>query len=73
MNPRKLWTSVTVVGGGPLFDNAYFLYTLGRDDVPQVCDLPTEDLTFWGFEFRSGQFQLLEHGLQPHKMAGRVF
>ena len=36
--------------GGPLFDNAYFLfigtYTLGRDDVPKVCDLSAEELTF---------------------------
>ena len=39
--------------GGPLFDNTYFLfighYTLGRDDMPQVCDLSVEELTFWGF------------------------
>ena len=37
-------------GVGSPFDNTYFLfvshYTLGRDDVPQVCDLSAEELTF---------------------------
>ena len=63
-------------GGGPLFDNAYCLfignYTLGGDDVPQVCDLSAEQLTFWGFEFKSCLCQLLEHGLQPNKMVGWI-
>ena len=40
--------------------------------MPQVCDLFAEGFTFWGFEFRSSLFQLLEHGLQPHEMAGLI-
>ena len=66
-------------GGGdrPCFDHAYFLfvgyYTLGRNSVPQLCDLSAEELTFWGFEFKFGLFQLLEHSLQSHKMADWIF
>ena len=60
-----------VVGVGQLFDNAYFLfisyYPLGIDDVPQVCDLYAEELTFEGLSLGTACSQLLEHGLQPHK------
>ena len=49
------------------------LYTLGRANVPPVCDLSVEELAFWGFEFKSGLLQLLEHGIQPHKIVSWVF
>ena len=41
--------------------------------MPQVCDLSAEELTFSGFEFKSGLFQLFEHDLQSHKMADSIF
>ena len=60
-------------GGGPFFDNPYFLfishYILAGDNVPQVCDLSVEEL---GSSFKSGLFQLLEHGLPPHEVAGCI-
>ena len=59
-----------VVGLDPYFDDIYFLsigyYTLGGDDMPQVCDLSVEELTFQGFEFKSSLFG-------PHEMAGWIF
>ena len=71
---------------GPLFDDIYFLsvghYTLGRYNVPQVCDLSLDELAFQRFEFKSGLFQLLEqnkyccpllhptHGLVPRDYSG---
>ena len=55
----------------------YFLfishYSLGGDDVSQVCDLLAEYLTCRGLKFQPGLFQFLENGLQPHQMAGWVF
>ena len=63
--------------GRPFPDGFYFTfvsgYSLGRNHMPQLRNLPLEQLTFGEFEFQPSLFQLLEHGIQPLKMAGWIF
>ena len=64
-------------GGRPFSYSIYFAfishYSLGRGNVPQLCDLPVEKLTFGRLKFQPGLFQFLEHWLQPPEMAGQIF
>ena len=61
----------------PFSNSIYFAliayYSLGRDNVPQICDLPAEQLVFGRFKFQPGLFDFLENSLQPLVMAGQIF
>ena len=60
-------------GGRPFYLTFIDCYSLSRDNVPQVCNLPAEKLTFGELEFQPSLFLFLEHGLQPPDMAGQIY
>ena len=64
-------------GGRPFSNNVYFAfigcYSLGRDIVPQACDLLAGQLAFGRLKFQPSLFQFVEHGFQPLEMAGQIF
>ena len=53
--PQKTLDLSDISRGRPFLDIIYFTltssYSLGRDDMPQACNLPSEQLTFGRFEF----------------------
>ena len=55
IKPKKTSNLSDVSRDRPFFDSIYFTlisgYSLGRDDMPQVGNLPLEQLTFGRFEF----------------------
>ena len=63
--------------GRPFSNSIYFAfigcYPLGRDSVPQICDLPVKQLAFGRLKFQPCLFQFLEYGLQSLEMAGQIF
>ena len=66
------------INWGRLFPNGFYFalisgYSLGKDDMPSVGNLPFEQLELGQLEFQPSLFQFLEHSLQPLKMAGWIF